>query len=228
MKEADSRSRTASDFTVSEASSPAKFGFIGGDPSIDFVNTVDDRLAESPSDRLASYDDLLDWTELAGLVRSEALTSLREAASEREQNALRVLRRARSFRERLYRILAATAAGSPPATKDLDGITTLARKAAARSRLERRGNGFTWILDEAKGYELDWPLWELARAAVALLTSESLKHVRQCADETCGWMFIDRSRNHSRRWCDMSSCGNRAKARRNYARKKARRLARGV
>jgi predicted RNA-binding Zn ribbon-like protein len=228
MKEADSRSRTVSDSTASEVSSPTRFGFIGGDPSIDFVNTVDDRLAESPSDRLTSYDDLLDWSEQAGIVRSEVLTSLREAASEREQDAERVLRRARSFRERLYRILTATAAGSPPDTKDLDAVTTLARKAAARTRLDRREDGFAWILDEAKGYELDWPLWELARAAVSLLTSGSLKHIRQCADETCGWMFIDRSRNHSRRWCDMSSCGNRAKARRSYARQKARRAAHGA
>jgi len=228
MREADSRTRTVSDPTASEVSSPARFGFIGGDPSIDFVNTVDDRLAELPSDRLASYDDLLEWSEQAGLVRSEVLTSLREAASEREQDALRVLRRARSFRERLYRILAATAAGSPPNAKDLDAITALARKAAAHSRLERGNGGFAWVLDEAKGYELDRPLCELARAAVALLTSESLRHVRQCADATCGWWFIDRSRNHSRRWCDMSSCGNRAKARRNYARRKAQRAARGV
>jgi len=228
MKEADSRSRTVSDSTASEASSSARFGFIGGDPSIDFVNTVDDRLAESPSDRLASYEDLLDWSEQAGLLRSEVLASLREAVSEREQDAARALRRARSFRERLYRILAATAADSPPAAKDLDGITASARKAATHSRLERHDGGFAWILGEAKGYELDRPLWELARAAVSLLTSESLKHVRQCADETCGWMFIDRSRNHSRRWCDMSSCGNRAKARRNYARQKARRAARGA
>ena len=225
MKKAHSRPRTASDSTVSEVSAPARFAFIGGDPSIDFVNTVDDRVAESPSDRLTSYDDLLDWSEQAGLVRSEVLASLKEAASEREQDALRVLRRARSFRERLYRILTATAAVSPPDTRDLNGITAVALKAAARSRLERREDGFAWMLDEAKGYELDWPLWELARAAVALLTSESLKHVRQCADESCGWMFIDRSRNHSRRWCDMSSCGNRAKARRNYARQKARRAA---
>ena len=231
-KEPNSRARTVSHSApgapASDASSSARFGFIGGDPSIDFVNTVDDRLAESPSDRLASYDDLLDWSEQAGLVRSEVLTSLREAASESEQAAERALRRSRSFRERLYRILTATAAGSPPGTKDLDGITTLARKAAARTRLDRRDDGFAWILDEAKGYELDWPLWELARAAVSLLTSESLKHVRQCADETCGWMFIDRSRNHSRRWCAMSSCGNRAKARRNYARQKARRAAHGA
>ncbi len=214
---------------VHSASPPTsgRYSFLGGDPSVDFVNTVEDWLSEAPVDKLKSYGDLLDWGQQAGIVDSELVSSLWKAASECEQDSERVLRRARSFRQRLYRILAAVAAGDPPDTKDLDAITALARKAAAHSRLERGNGGFAWVLDEAKGCELDWPLWELARAAVALLTSESLEHVRQCADDTCGWLFIDRSRNHSRRWCDMSSCGNRAKARRNYARQKARRLAAG-
>ncbi len=207
--------------------SSGRYSFLGGDPSVDFVNTVEDWLSEVPVDKLKSYGDLLDWSQQAGIVGSELVSSLWKAASECEQDSERVLRRARSFRQRLYRILAAVAAGDPPDAKDLDAITALARKAAAHSRLERGNGGFAWVLDEAKGCELDWPLWELARNVVALLTSESLKHVRQCADDTCGWLFIDRSRNHSRRWCDMSSCGNRAKARRNYARQKARRLTAG-
>ena len=203
------------------------YSFLGGDPSVDFVNTVEDWLSEAPVDKFKSYGDLLDWSQKAGIVGSELISTLLNAASECEQDSERVLRRARQFREHMYRILAATAAGDPPDGKDLDAITALARKAAAHSRLELGDGEFAWVLDEAKGCELDWPLWELARSAVALLTSESLKNVRQCADETCGWLFIDRSRNHSRRWCDMSSCGNRAKARRNYARQKARRLAAG-
>jgi len=204
-----------------------RFAFLGGDPSVDFVNTVEEWLSENPADKLKSYGDLLDWSQQAGIVGSELISPLRKAASECEQDSERVLQKARLFRGRMYRILAAAAVGDPPDSKDLDAITVLARKAAAHSRLERSDGGFAWVLDEAKGCELDWPLWELARSAVALLTSKSLEHVRQCADDTCGWLFIDRSRNHSRRWCDMSSCGNRAKARRNYARQKARRLAAG-
>lgn len=202
-------------------SSQSRFEFLGGDPSVDFVNTVDSWLNDAPIDRLQSYQDLLDWSEEAGLVCREVRTSLQRAAAECEEDEQRVLRSARSFRGHLHRILVAAASGRTPAERDLDVITTLARKAAAHSRLDHCGNGFSWVLDEAKGCELDWPLWELARAAVALLTSESLGRVRQCADETCGWLFIDQSRNHSRRWCDMATCGNRAKARRNYARRKA-------
>ncbi len=201
------------------------FALLGGDPSVDFVNTVDSWLSDAPNDRLKSYADLLDWSEQAGLVPSGLISSLREEASRRQEDAERALRKARSLRAALYRILTAVASGEPPDTKHLDAITSLARKAAAHSRLDHREEGFAWVLDEAGSCELDWPICELARAAVELLTSKSLRLVRQCADETCGWLFLDQSRNQSRRWCDMSSCGNRAKARRNYARQKARRLA---
>ena len=52
------------------------------------------------------------------------------------------------------------------------------------------------------------------------LTSEELDQVRECAGNTCGWLFVDMSRNHSRHWCDMRDCGNRAKVRRYYQRRK--------
>ena len=207
--------------------SRSRFSFLGGDPSVDFVNTVDSWLGDAPVDKLKSYSDLLDWSEQADLATPGLISSLRKEASRRQRDSERVLRKARALRRHLYGILTATAAGDAPKAADLNAVTSLARKAAAHSRLERYDDGFAWVLDQAKGSELDWPIWELARSAVALLTSASTKHVRQCADNTCGWLFIDRSRNHSRRWCDMSSCGNRAKARRNYARQKARRLAAG-
>jgi predicted RNA-binding Zn ribbon-like protein len=207
------------------SSARSQFALVGGDPSVDFVNTVDSWLSDAPTDKLKSYADLLDWSEQVGLVPSGLTSSLRKEASRRQGDAERALRAARSLRLALYRILVAVASGEPPDLKDLDAITKLTRKAATHSRLDRREEGFAWVLDEAGGRELGWPVWELARSGVALLTSESLQRVRQCADETCGWLFIDQSRNHSRRWCDMRDCGNRAKARRNYARRKARRLA---
>ena len=72
---------------------------------------------------------------------------------------------------------------------------------------------------------LDRPLWPVLRSAAALLTSDDIARIRECAAERCAWLFIDHSRNRSRRWCDMRDCGNRAKARRHYARAKARALA---
>ena len=197
-----------------------RFDFLGGDPCLDFVNTVDWWRSDSPRDRVRCYEDLLDWSEQAGLFGSGAGDALRPAAAKRAADAERALRRARTFRASLYRILAAAAAADPPDAKDLHTITVLARRSATHSRLEIRGDRFIWSLNDTGRCDLEWPVWELARAAVALLTSEVRRRIRQCADEKCGWFFIDQSRNHSRRWCDMRSCGNRAKARRSYARSK--------
>jgi len=173
------------------------------------------------SDKLESYDDLLDWSEQAGLIEAAIGASLRRTALDDEQEAKRVLQRARLLRERLHRVYSALASGDLPDPKSLDGIAAAARKAAARSRLVPREERFAWVLDDAAGDVLDWPLSQLAAAAVRLLTSDSAKRIRRCANASCGWLFVDRSRNHTRRWCDMASCGNRAKARRHYERKRA-------
>jgi predicted RNA-binding Zn ribbon-like protein len=202
--------------------SPKRFAFLGGDPFVDFVNTVDDRLDVTPHDRMNDYDDLLAWCDQARLMDTESLAALHDLARRDPPTAARALDRARRLREAVYRILLAAIGDRSPTRKDLGTVTTLARQAGAHARLDHRDGEFEWGLDAASP-DLRLPLWVLARSAVSLLTSEPLEHVRQCADETCGWLFLDRSRNHSRRWCDMTVCGNRAKARRNYARHKARR-----
>lgn len=68
-------------------------------------------------------------------------------------------------------------------------------------------------------------LWPVARSAAELLTSPDAQRVRECALRSCSWLFVDRSRNRRRRWCDMKTCGNRAKARRHYRRKQKSRAA---
>ena len=78
-------------------------------------------------------------------------------------------------------------------------------------------DGFDWAWDGASD-ALDRMLWPIVWSAVELLKSDELAHVRECANDQCSWLFLDLSRNHSRRWCDMQSCGNLVKARRHYAR----------
>jgi predicted RNA-binding Zn ribbon-like protein len=81
------------------------------------------------------------------------------------------------------------------------------------------GDGFVWDWYEVDGV-LELPIWIVARSAADLLVSSELERVRECAGEKCDWLFLDASRNQSRRWCDMAACGNRAKAQRNYARRR--------
>ena len=63
---------------------------------------------------------------------------------------------------------------------------------------------------------LESVLWAVTRAAVDLLLSEELEHLRICDSDACAWLFLDRTKNHRRRWCDMKICGNRVKAKRHY------------
>jgi predicted RNA-binding Zn ribbon-like protein len=87
------------------------------------------------------------------------------------------------------------------------------------------GEAYVWAWDRGgdDGGEpaLDRPLWPVARSAAELLTSPNRARVKVCAGEGCGWMFIDESRNASRRWCDSRSCGNRERVREYLARKRA-------
>ena len=92
--------------------------------------------------------------------------------------------------------------------------------AMARSQVVPTDSGFTWLWAEG-GKALDCVLWPIARSAADLLTEGPLLAIRRCEGRGCGWLFLDTSRNRTRRWCDMRICGNRAKARRHHERMKA-------
>jgi predicted RNA-binding Zn ribbon-like protein len=88
-----------------------------------------------------------------------------------------------------------------------------------RSQIVKAENGFYWHMTGNKA-KLDWILNPVIRSAADLLISEEFSRIKKCADPTCGWLFLDISRNRSRRWCDMRDCGNRAKASRFYKKSK--------
>jgi len=131
-----------------------------------------------------------------------------------------VLERAISLREAIYRVVSAVANGRRAREADLAILNVALPDALARVHVVREADSFAWrwAADETA---LDRMLWPVARSAADLLTSEKLARVGQCADDRgCGWLFLDMSRNRSRRWCDMKDCGNRAKAKRHYVRKR--------
>jgi predicted RNA-binding Zn ribbon-like protein len=99
-------------------------------------------------------------------------------------------------------------------------LNAAVRDAAERRQIVATGRGFRWRW-AGGGTSLESVLWPIARSAGELLASEERSQVRVCDADTCAWLFVDRSRNRSRRWCSMDSCGNRAKARRHYSRKRA-------
>lgn len=185
-----------------------------GDISLDFVNTASDRTAAGLKEKLREYGDLVTWAERVEVAGPDRAKRLRRAAAASPAEAEAVLKRARVLREAIYRIFA----GGAPAESDLAVVGEAAGRAAAERRLVAAGAGYRFAWPE--GDRLDQILWPVALSAAELLTSEDRARVKACASETCDWLFLDMSRNRSRRWCDMEVCGNRAKARRFNERQK--------
>ncbi len=192
---------------------------IGGRECLDFVNTLDGRRNGHPHDYLSSYTDLVLWGQHVGLVTEGEAQQLIGEARRHPPKASQVFERAIVLRETIYRIFVAITSGERPAATDLTRLNEVLSEALAQLQIVPTTEGFAWDWRGEKK-ALDRLGWLLARSAAELLTSAELNRVRECGGDNCGWLFVDTSRNRSRRWCDMKSCGNRAKAQRHYKRKR--------
>ncbi|HYA13453.1 MAG TPA: ABATE domain-containing protein [Syntrophales bacterium] len=187
---------------------------------LDFANTVGWHASDSPEESLNKYTDLVEWSARTGIISGDAKDALLRKSEEEPVEAQAVLENAKEVREDIYRILSDTAHGHPIKITDLKGFNKALASMLSHSRLAPYEGGFRWDWD-SRPDKLDSVIWPVVKSAVDLMTSEAIKRVGQCADEKgCGWLFWDTSRNRSRRWCAMSDCGNRAKVRRFYAKKK--------
>jgi len=195
------------------------FDLSGGALSLDFVNTLSGR-AEEPREYLETYGHLLEFARQAGGMPDEEVADLAEEAAADPQTASAVLALAVRTRETMFRVFRAIARGEEPADEDLEALNAVLVQGLAKARLVRHGGTYRWSW-AGDCTCLERPLWQIAHAAADLLASPELDRVRVCDADTCEWLFLDESRNRSRRWCDMSTCGNRAKARRHYERVKA-------
>jgi predicted RNA-binding Zn ribbon-like protein len=195
------------------------FELTGGNLCLDFANTVDCRPTKQRRELLNEYGDLISWGRQAGALTRREIRHLLRRAAACPREAASVLEKARLLREAIFQIVAAAAAGAQVPVRALEVINADLPKALTRLRLARAADGFAW--DWADDLPVDRVLWPVLRSAGDLLTSDELGRVRECASDRCAWLFLDRSRNRSRRWCDMSVCGNRDKARRHYQRSRA-------
>jgi predicted RNA-binding Zn ribbon-like protein len=189
-----------------------KFDLSGGRLCLDFANTVESRPTERRRDLLESYADLAAWARESGLLSPADERAVLRRAQRAPERAARVLRRARSLREALFAVFAHR-------DEAAFGEVQRALPRAYRRPL-LRDRRLAWCDDPRA---LDRMLGPVLRSAVELLTSDELDRVRVCGAEDCDWLFLDESRSRSRQWCNMASCGNRAKARRFYRRHRARR-----
>jgi predicted RNA-binding Zn ribbon-like protein len=201
-----------------------RFELRGGVVCLDFVNTVGWRLTDRPSEYLRSYEDLLDWGRQAGFLGPEETEDLVRQATLDPEAAQEALSRGLALREAIHRLISRAIAGE---SQDESGLSALNRElsiALSHLRVMPADGAYTWGWDRSGddgGARLDSPLWPVAQSAAELLTSPKLGRVKLCAGEGCGWVFLDESRNGSRRWCDSRDCGNRERVRRHLARKRA-------
>ena len=196
-----------------------QFDLSGGNLALDFANTVSHRtLPERRAEHLGSYDQLLAFVRQSKVIQPAEDADLRASARKSPEQAGQVLRKGLEFREAAYRAFSRLAVGKPVSSADLAQIDQFASESLAHRKLVRVDGNYRWNWAWEKTNQLERVLWPLAQATADLLTSHDISAIRLCEAGDCDWLFLDNSRNHSRRWCDMKSCGNRAKARRHYQR----------
>ncbi|MGQ9677628.1 MAG: CGNR zinc finger domain-containing protein, partial [Chloroflexota bacterium] len=202
---------------VAEAESAGTLDLVGGALALDYANTVDWHDADQPWEWLKSYDDLVAWSRHSGILTPAEATQLLAEARRAPASAEAVLSRALTLREAIFRVFSGVAQSEAPQAADLALLNDELSEAMAKSRVVPTEGGFAWDWAD-KDAALDRMLWPVVRSAAELLVSKERKRLRKCEGHPCGWLFLDFSKNHSRRWCDMKGCGNRAKARRHYQR----------
>ena len=184
---------------------------------LDFANTLDWHASEHPVEKLTTYADLVAWAHKIGLLGEDLARRLNDLADAHPRIASATLEKARTLREAMYDIFVAVAHGGAPQQADIDTVNAALAEMLNRSRLVHGDTGFVWDWGGSED-DLDQMLWWVVQSATEVMTSDELLRVGQCADDRgCGWLFYDTSKNRTRRWCDMRGCGNRAKARRHYA-----------
>jgi predicted RNA-binding Zn ribbon-like protein len=191
-----------------------EFDLSGGSLCLDFVNTLSDRNGE-PEEHLNAYADVLDFALQAGGMPADEVEELAVEAAPDPDHASRVTAAAIDAREVMFRIFHAIAENEVPDDADLEALNAVLVEGLAKARLVREGDAYRWSWTGECSC-LERPLWQIAHSAADLLASGQLDRVRLCGSDTCEWLFLDGSRNRSRRWCDMSTCGNREKARKHY------------
>ena len=195
-----------------------RFSLVAGHPVLDLVNTLDNRFREAgAAELLGDYAALLRFTEQSGLLSAAQTRALQRGAGRAEGE--RVTTAVRDLREAAASVLYSRLEDGASLPRDVRTLESYFHSARAQQELVATASpqlAWGWQLSSTAQAEL--PLWILALQTSALLTSEAMGRLRSCQTETCRWLFLDTSKNHSRRWCDMKVCGNRMKARRFQAR----------
>lgn len=188
------------------------------DLCLDFANTLGGRGCAAPDETLHRVEDLFDWLAGSAGVEAGVLDAARRHAGGAEAGLW--FSDAIALREALYRLFSGLIAGAPSADPDLALLNRALAAAPARGEIASAESGFVWQVRETSAFAAGL-LVPIAWSAADLLAQPDHARLRRCANDECLWLFLDHSKSGTRRWCDMASCGNRAKAQRHYRKRRA-------
>ena len=185
---------------------------------LDFTDTVNWRTSEHASDGIADYESLLEWSRRKGLLGEATAGRLRGLVNGNAAVRKEVMTSARRLREAIYRVFSASAHMRKADPEDMEVLNSYLEKGFSKMMVQNTGGGYKWAWRDDES--ADMMLYPIALSAADLLTSEDLPRVKECANEEqgCGSLFLDCSKNQTRRWCSMDPCGNRMKVKAYYAR----------
>jgi len=199
---------------------PGSLPLIGGVLCLDFVNTVSGlRDGEHEIEHLTAYEDLIAWAMHADAFSFSDAQALLARGHADGPGAVRAFHRALALRDTIHDIFASIATHDRIPDETMESFNAALAEALRHARILAEDGHFKWAWDDLSA-RLEAPLWPVLRSAADLLTTGKLDRIKQCPFPHCGWLFVDLSKNKSRRWCEMSVCGNRTKARRHYMREK--------
>ena len=194
---------------------------IGGDLALDFANTVDDPYGPLHHDHLGTYPEILDWSVRLSALSPSSAARLRRQADAHPRSATSVVRRAAALRQAITDVFVPIAHGASEAPTHWPSLRPFVTEANTHADLTGEGTSYslTWPTED-----LNTVLWPVAHAAGRLLLSDHLPRLKQCP--ACPWLFLDQSKNRSRRWCTMDDCGKNAKMDRYTTTRRTRRTTR--
>lgn len=197
------------------------FELTGGALALDLVNTRDER-PRGGIERLTDYRRLLEWSEQSGLLTLDGVARLSALAETSPTIAAEVVAASHNLRELLFAIMRRTASSDAPTARQVRDLNAWRRRFAPVRELQPRPGGLAWREGD-RAAQLDGMLPDVVASTITLLTDADMSsRLRVCAADDCDWVFLDSTRRRNRIWCDMSVCGNRAKARRHHSKRSSR------
>ena len=198
------------------------FEITGGNVSLDFTNTILRRPNGEVEELIPTFADLCSWGRQVGLLTPQQQTTLVKKAGRNEKKAENAWKLAITLRECMFQIFKRIIDNEEIPADLLRQWNRFVHRSQRHHQLVRSKEGFSWkCFSDEKNF--DSMLWPIIHSGVEIMTGSNVPWIRRCAAEDCDWLFLDTSKRGNRRWCDMTICGNRAKARRFYSRKRKRR-----